>query len=232
MTNEVAHKNLKVIIDKNAQGVAFGGAPAFLDAELDIFLNQAQNEIISNKFTGNNVLQQGFEANALRMSELDKLVCTDDNVYAVHTDYNEFVLDNVHNDGNRLIILQVMLHMQSHQTICSMFDHTNVRLYKQTYCNTPWIEIPVYTIEDNKLYVYIDPIMMEDVNFAPSAEGYEVKLTYVRPPIRFNYLQPKQELEFSDDIMEEIINRAAVIALESIESQRATTKTQINQLSE
>lgn len=41
MTTATAHKNLKVILDKNAQGVAFGGAPAFIDAELDIFLNQA-----------------------------------------------------------------------------------------------------------------------------------------------------------------------------------------------
>ena len=191
MTNEVAHKNLKVIIDKNAQGVAFGGAPAFLDVELDIFLNQAQNEIISNKFTGNNVLKQGFESSALRVSELDKLVMTDTDVYAVNTEYNEFVLDDVHNGGKRLIILQTSIYMQDQQAMCSLFDHDRVRLYKQTYCNIPWIENPVYAIEE-----------------------------------------PNQELDFSDDVMEEILNRAAVIALESIESQRATTKTQINQLSE
>lgn len=232
MTNEVAHKNLKVIIDKNAQGVAFGGAPAFLDVELDVFLNQAQNEVISNKFTGHNVLTTGFEANAMRVSELDKLVKTDDGIYAINKEYNEFVLDNVHDDGNRLIILQVMIYMQSHQAVCYLFDHDRVRLYKQTYCNIPWIENPVYAIEDNKLYIYVDPILMQDVHYSPSDKGYEVKLTYMRPPKKFNYLLPNEELDFSDDIMEEIINRAAVIALESVESQRATTKTQINQLSE
>lgn len=232
MTNEVAHKNLKVIIDKNAQGVAFGGAPAFLDVELDIFLNQAQNEIISNKFTGNNVLKQGFESSALRVSELDKLVMTDTDVYAVNTEYNEFVLDDVHNGGKRLIILQTSIYMQDQQAMCSLFDHDRVRLYKQTYCNIPWIENPVYAIEDNKLYIYVDPLLMSKDEYKPTEQGYKLKITYMRPPTKFNYLEPNQELDFSDDVMEEILNRAAVIALESIESQRATTKTQINQLSE
>lgn len=232
MTNNTAHKNLKVVIDKNAQGVAFGGAPAFLDVELDVFLNQAQNEVISNKFTGNNILNQGFEATALRTSELDVLVCTDDNIYASNSEYNEFVLDNVHDDGNRLIILQAMIYMQSYQAVCILLDHKSVNLYKQTYCNTPWVENPVCAIENNKLYLYVDPIMMQDPKYAPSEYGYEVKLTYMRPPTKFNYLQPDKELDFPDDIMEEIINRAAVIALESVESQRAQVKSQLNQLSE
>lgn len=232
MTTATAHKNLKVILDKNAQGVAFGGAPAFIDAELDIFLNQAQNEIFSNKFTGNNVLKQGFEQTLLRTSELDKFVQTDDNIFAKHTEYNEFVLDNVHNDGNRLILLEVMLYMQSHQSVCMILNHQQVRPFKQTYNNIPWIDTPVCTIENDSMLFYVDPIMMQDDEYSPSDNGYEVKLTYVRPPKPFNYLKPNEELEFSDDIMEEIINRAAVLALENIESQRTQLKAQINQLSE
>ena len=47
MNNRTAHIQFKAILDKNAQGVAYGGSPAFLPEEIDIFLNQAQNEIFT-----------------------------------------------------------------------------------------------------------------------------------------------------------------------------------------
>lgn len=102
MNNRTAHIQFKVILDKNAQGVAFGGAPAFLPQEIDLFLNQGQDEIISNKISGNNVLKVGFEGSQQRISELDALVRTDKNVTANRSEFNEFVLDNVHKDGERL----------------------------------------------------------------------------------------------------------------------------------
>ena len=33
------HKTFKVMMDKNAEAVAFGGCPAFLPEEIDLFLN-------------------------------------------------------------------------------------------------------------------------------------------------------------------------------------------------
>ena len=56
MNNKDSHIYFKVILDKNAEGIAFGGCPAFLPEEIDLFLNQAQLEILSNKTTGNNAL--------------------------------------------------------------------------------------------------------------------------------------------------------------------------------
>jgi hypothetical protein len=41
MTNKDSHIIFKVVLDKNAEGVAYGGCPAFLDEEVDLFLNQA-----------------------------------------------------------------------------------------------------------------------------------------------------------------------------------------------
>lgn len=35
------HTAFKVNMDKNAQGIAFGGCPAFLPEEIDMFLNEA-----------------------------------------------------------------------------------------------------------------------------------------------------------------------------------------------
>jgi hypothetical protein len=48
------HKAFKIQMDKNAESVSFGGCPAFLPEEEDLFLNQAFIEVISNKFTGMN----------------------------------------------------------------------------------------------------------------------------------------------------------------------------------
>jgi len=39
MTNKDSHIIFKVVLDKNAEGIAYGGCPAFL--EVDLFLNQA-----------------------------------------------------------------------------------------------------------------------------------------------------------------------------------------------
>ena len=33
------HKTFKTMMDKNAESVAFGGCPAFLSEEIDLFLN-------------------------------------------------------------------------------------------------------------------------------------------------------------------------------------------------
>lgn len=55
------HKAFKVLMDKNSEAVAFGGCPAFLPEEIDLFLNQAYLEVICNKYTGNNTLKQDLK---------------------------------------------------------------------------------------------------------------------------------------------------------------------------
>ncbi len=232
MNNRTAHIQFKVILDKNAQGVAFGGAPAFLPEEIDLFLNQGQDEIISNKVSGNNALKTGFEGSQQRMSELDVLIRTDKDVDANRSEFNEFVLDNVHKDGERLTIWSIMLKYGNHPTNCLLVDHNTAGLFKQTYNNIPWVEYPVSTIENNQLLIYVDPILMEDETYKPTGNKYVVDITYIKKPTRFDYTKPDQELDLPDDVMTEVINRAAVLALENIESQRATGKLQLNQLSE
>lgn len=232
MNNRTAHIQFKVILDKNAQGVAFGGAPAFLPEEIDLFLNQGQDEIISNKISGNNALKVGFEGSQQRMSELDALIRTDKDIIANRTKYNEFVLDNVHKNGERLTIWSIMLKYGSHHANCLLVDHNTAGLFKQTYNNIPWVEYPVTTIENNQLLIYVDPILMEDPQYSPSNNTYAVDITYIKKPTPFDYTKPDQELDLPDDVITEIINRAVVLALENIESQRTAGKLQLNQLSE
>mgnify|MGYP003523750418 CR=1 FL=1 len=41
MTNKNSHIIFKVGQDKNAEGIAYGGWPAFVEEEVDLVLNQA-----------------------------------------------------------------------------------------------------------------------------------------------------------------------------------------------
>ena len=97
------HKAFKVMMDKNAEAVAFGGCPAFLPEEIDLFLNQAFIEIISNKFTGQNVLQTPFEGSVKRVADLEGLVKTDKGIsLALDSSTNVLTLENFSNTGKRM----------------------------------------------------------------------------------------------------------------------------------
>ena len=95
MTNKDSHIIFKVVLDKNAEGIAYGGCPAFLDEEVDLFLNHA--------------LRVGLEGSVSNLSEIEKLIATDVNLHAVHTGYNEYALEDVHDEDNRMTILSVLL---------------------------------------------------------------------------------------------------------------------------
>ena len=238
MNNKDSHIYFKVILDKNAEGVAYGGCPAFLPEEIDLFLNQAQLEILSNKITGNNPIRATLESSVTNISELDRLIATDKNIFAYKNQYNEFVAKDAHNeDDSRLTIIGVQLkYNNTLQANCGITSHDVARLFKQTYNNIPWVENPIVVLEDNKILLYVDPVLMTTPPYEPRIDSngnyYILDVTYVKKPTKFDYKKPTEELDFSEDVMYEIINRAVVIALENVESQRSQTKIQLNQVSE
>lgn len=237
MNNKDSHIYFKVILDKNAEGIAFGGCPAFLPEEIDLFLNQAQLEILSNKTTGNNALRVDLEGSISNISEINRLIVTDENLQAYNTNYNEYIIDNIHGeDDHRMTILSAVLKYGQYKANCSITSHAVAGLYRQTYNNVPWVENPIAMLEDDNFVVYVDPIVSLNPMYAPRVENgkqyYRVDITYIKKPKKFNYQEPDEELDFPDDVMNEIINRAVVLALENIESQRTSTKLQLNQVSE
>ena len=255
MTVSEIHKAFKVIMDKNAEAVAFGGCPAFLPEEIDLFLNQAYIEIISNKFTGQNVLQAPFEGSVKRIADLEGLVKTDYDVEVTLTpNTNVLTLDDYKNkDGQyqRMLYVTVVLHgafqrvigvteqksdsqiEQTDKTItslpdgatCTLIDHDIARSFLRTYNNDPWIDTPISTLENNTLKIYIDTHSI--------AGPYSIDITYVKYPQIINYLEPDTDIiEVPKNVLYEVINRAAVIALENIESKRTESKLQINNIQE
>lgn len=82
------------------------------------------------------------------------------------------------------------------------------------------------------MLIYVDPILMQTPEYQPSNNRYAVNITYIKRPVQFDYTNPDGELELPDDVMQDVVNRAVVLALENIESQRTSSKLQLNQLSE
>lgn len=223
------HKAFKVIMDKNSEAVAFGGCPAFLPEEIDLFLNQAYIEVLNNKFTGMNTMQIGFEGSVKRIADLESLIKTDKSIVAsVETGTNVITVNDFFgSEGvyNRMFYITSVLHFEDNTSTCVLVDHDSVRKFLKAYNNDPWIDTPVSTLEDNKLKVYVDTHTMK----AP----YTLDITYVKFPIKIDYTTPNTEInEVPDRVMYEVINRAVVIALENIESKRTETKLQINNLQE
>lgn len=223
------HKAFKVIMDKNSEAVAFGGCPAFLPEEIDLFLNQAYIEVLNNKFTGMNTMQIGFEGSVKRIADLESLIKTDKSIVAsVETGTNVITVNDFFgSEGvyNRMFYITSVLHFEDNTSTCVLVDHDSARKFLKAYNNDPWIDTPVSTLEDNKLKVYVDTYTMK----AP----YTLDITYVKFPIKIDYTTPNTEInEVPDRVMYEVINRAVVIALENIESKRTETKLQINNLQE
>lgn len=225
------HKAFKVLMDKNAEAVAFGGCPAFLPEEIDLFLNQAYIEVICNKYTGNNTMKVGFEGAVKRIADLQKLIKTDAAQPLVYpySSSNVLTLSNFFKDNQelkRMFYVDCVLHFNDEVAICTLIDHEKAKGFLQTYNNMPWIETPVAVLEDNTLKIYIDPIRM-------SADTYTADITYIKYPQNISYTDYNKDItEVPDYILNEVIDRAVEIALETIESQRTQTKVQLDSLNE
>ena len=225
MTRPEFHKYFKIALDKNAQGVAYGGSPSFLPEEIDYWLDTAYYQLINNKFTGNNPLKQPFEQSVKRISDLQNLIRTDKAIVATkETGTNSCYVENLFN-GTRMFFVDAILNYSGGRANVKLMDHLTAQKFKVTSNNTPWIEDPIGTIEDNKLYVLYDPIAM-------SSDTYSIDLTYVKTPTKIEDLPQVGLSEVPEHVQYEIIDRAVLLALDDIESKRTQIKAQLNQLSE
>lgn len=239
ITRNDLHTAFKVVMDKNSQSTAFGGAPAFLDAEIDYWLDQALFQLVSTKFTGHNNLSQPFEGSVKRVQDLEKLVKTDKGITAqLEDNTNRIVItDLLSNQAvgeGRMFFVNAVIHwnqsdnqdviQRKPSAVVSMIDHQVANKFLETYNNKPWIDIPVATIEDNSLQIYVDTTTTN----AP----YSVDITYVKYPTKIENLGSEGLVEIPEYMRYELINIAVQLALENIESRRIETKSQINNLAE
>ena len=223
MTRDQLHIAFKIAMDKNSQSVAFGGCPAFLPEEIDYWLNQGMYQEVSNKFTGLNTLKQPFEKSVKRVHDLEKLIRTESVIAEKNGKYNMCVVNDLFKDKMFYIDCTFKFGKKSANAILT--EHAYASKFKSTYNNLPYVETPVATIENNDLIIYFDPISMD-------ADSYSIEITYVKNPTNVENINGKVESEFPEYMWNEIVNRAVSLALENIESQRTTSKSQFNQIDE
>ena len=226
MTRNELHTAFKVEMDKNSVNMAYGGCPAFIDSEIDYWINKGYYNLLMQKFTGGTSNEVKFEGDVKRIADFDRLIKTDKNVSLTKDNttncaYLSNLLNRNYDNRGRMFYVSSVLSWGDNKATVKLLDHTQIKNFIKTYNNNPWIENPVGVIEDNTLKVYYDPISME-------SNSHSIDLTYVKHPVLINDLTSELEIsELPDQTWYEVINRAVQMALENVESQRVQTKTSL-----
>lgn len=235
MTRDELHIAFKVELDKNSNSVAYGGCPAFIDDEVDYWINKGYYALLMTKFTGGTENEVKFEGDVKRISDFDRLVRTDEQLtLTADTNTNcasltDLLNRQTDNRGRMFYVSSIFHWIKNGKDNCAtvnLIDHTKVKKFIKTSNNVPWIDNPVGVIENNTLKVYYDPISMD-------ADEYKLDLTYIKHPCLITDLPSDSSIsELPDQTWYEVINKAVELALENIESQRFSTKFQLNKISE
>lgn len=218
MTREEVLNKFKVLIDKNAD-ISFGGYPAFIDSEIDIFISQAVHEVISNKYTGTQN-QAGFEATDKRIADLQGLVGTALILTSKETSVSNAVAFELPMDFWFYVDAYVKINGSTVYQV-ELTTHDIVKNFAVTHDNDPYIPVAKAVLEGNNIVVYYDNHIVNSID--------GLAMSYIYTPVIFTEDVLAKELE---PLIDEIINRAVLIALENIEAPRTETKAQLNSLQE
>lgn len=233
MTIEQFHREFKVFFDK----VDSSSYPEFLDGEIDIYLNEAQERIKKQRYGKNNLYRAGFEEIQKRTDDLKNLVYTrfvsvspapeyqgvGDNVYKADlTSLFEDVEKQI--PASEVYELYLKSLARSCNGVCCVWSR--VKLVQQDDLNSiiddpfnkPKLHRPIIFFENGGIYIWTAPGLTID-NF---------QVTFIKRPDQMNlgtYGSPKVECELSEHLHKEILQEAIQIALENIGSPRVQTQT-------
>lgn len=243
MTGDDVIQAIKLVLDKYSTSTSAVIGPAFLDEELCTFANQAMVEIICTKFTGNNQLQQGFEQSVKRVSDLEKLVQLSEHTITVD-EQNRYVTEaNAISDRCLFLVSSAVKVTYDGLTYdvypAEYVDRKTAEKFLKTPINYPWVPVPKVTSFQVKntddvltkgLAVYIDPDLQQK-----SPKGFKLQTEWIVQPDNLTedtLYDPAFGGVFSDAVLYEIINRAALLMLDNIESQRTQIKAELNKFQE
>lgn len=242
MTGRQVIQAIKLALDKYSASTSAVIGPAFLDEELCSFANQAMLEIICTKFTGNNQLQQGFEQSVKRVADLEKLIVEKVTQIAHVEGTNRWITtDADFEDCMFLVSARIKMHTKNNEIVytpAELADRQTTQRFELTPTNCPYIPIPkvisttfwdYYDVPIKGATVYVDPLWNDKY------AKFELVTEHVKQPSGLN----ADDLDvsafsggFSDSVLYEIIDRAALLALDNIESQRVETKAALNKMQE
>jgi hypothetical protein len=229
MTVNQFHKEFKIFLDK----VDSSSYSELKDGEIDIYLNEAQERFVKQRYGANNLYGTGFEQSQKRTEDLKELVVSRYFLSAVSSTYS----------GTGLNVYQTDLSTgfsDSGSTVPNtaeyMFFTKAITLLKKGTCET-WCRTKLVQ-HDDITNVMLDPFnrpnTKKSVSFFEEGGlyvwapvGYSVVkalVTYIKRPVSINkgtYGFPVVQCELSEHTHKEILQIAIGLALEGLENPRA-----------
>lgn len=216
--------------------------PTLTPYEIAETLNKAYLALITEKFTGNNPRNIGFEGDNKAIEDIRPLITTNvvtrnQNQDEYLTAPNEIVFDV---PQNMLYHIQSTLNVLggnesiddiNHNKIPTNFiTHEDAKKFKGSYNNLPWIKEPMLYLENDYFHVLYDTFQ-----FKSFPEKSELFVTYIKIPNVFQYLSEDEnsknlEFELGNSVAEELINLAIIMATDITQSPRMQSKLQIRPL--
>lgn len=222
MTVLQMHKAFKLRIDK-VDSLAY---PNFEDDEIDYYLNLAQERIIKQRYSINNIYKEGFETTQKRTDDLRMLIksatilpspitgeekpngvffllpnsTTDLYWFSIQEEVNITYIDCFNKTVNSRIGVKVIQHDDYNKNIRDPFNGPS-------------------NIEASRLMYQDKAELLSDGTF--TINSYIIR--YIRKPVSIDILN-NIDCELADHIHSEIIEEAANIVLENIESKRTNTQ--------
>ena len=236
MTIEEIHREFDILLDK----VSSSAYPEIQDYQKDVFLNNAMDKFIKQRYGLNNIYRTGFEQTQKRTDDLKNLVITkyatvselndisffNYLIYKVDIEslFNDNLLENSY-DGDYMFYIKSMAYVQKGS--CNKWSNVNL-VYQNDLAtllndpfNKPSPENPIIYFEDGNIFCVVGNGSVD-----------KFQLTFIKRPDQMNlgtYGQVKVECELSDHTHREIISIAVTSALEDIESQRVQSNLVINE---
>lgn len=223
MTHQEIVRGFTMQLDK----VNSGSLPELTSNQKLFYINKHLIQTVSNKYSGYNPIQKGFEEIELRTSELRNLVKEDNSLTLTSsTSYNTDVSSS-----------EVTL--QSYHLY--LLRHTIQYRFKKKGCNdySNWLKGTIYKSSlDNVEKLLNDPfntpeygnILIETIDnkvrfyYNSSTQIQSYVLTYLRlPTLLTSITSTTNYTDLPDKVLYEVINNAIAEVLENIESERLQT---------
>lgn len=217
--------------------------PSLTKYEIATILDKAYLALIAQKFTGNNYRQVAFEGDIKNIEDLRPLVVktilnaqsdsalnmsTNDVVFQLPDQLLYYVKSDLHVDNNYSAIDD-----QDHViSPVDLVSHESAEKFMNSTYNLPWIKNPAAIIQGEYIHVFYD-------TYENQVTPDTLQLVYIEKPVKFTTrdetttpvtigttfdITPQPEFELSDSMAEELINLAIIMAAESVESPRMTSK--------
>lgn len=225
----------KFMIEYDKANIA-SSYPSLTEYEIATILDKAYLAIIAQKLTGNNPRGVAFEGDTKAIEDIRPLIDRI-NVQGSTTDTEVSNEVDFKVPDNFLYYLQSRLSTyKSEKSTDSKYGHLHDKVevnlvthelaskYMNTTHNMPWVPTPVCCLEGNMIRVFFDPMKYSN------QYSLQLGLVYIKQPAKFTSLLDGTPFELSDTMAEELINLAIIMATESVESPRLSTKLQTRQL--